>query len=254
MDYLSQRRQLVDWLYDYLSLSKKEGFVIGLSGGIDSLTLALMGNEAAHRCGGKCHTIISKMDSTYDYVDNSYAKQAVQMFGFPSEFLDLSEPFDALRRVLPSMSHSAAYTNLKARLRTAVLYYYANNQNLMMLGTVNRGEFMIGYFPKNASAGDILPMAHLSKREIRGIAETYGVPDDMRNRKASGCIFADTAEEEWGFTEEELDRMCDHIVAGHRQRPDGISDTKWVRFYEQYLASRHKRVFYPLFKSIESDT
>lgn len=246
IDYLAQRRQLVDWLSDYLSCSKRNGFVIGLSGGVDSLTLALLGNEATGRSGGKLLAIISRMDSTYDYVDNVYAKQVAEMFAFQSVFLDLTEPFDALKRVLPAACHSAAYTNLKARLRTAVLYYYANNQNLIMLGTVNRGEFMIGYFPKNASAGDILPMAHLSKREIRGIAETYGVPDHMRIRKASGCIFAKTAEEEWGFTEDELDQMCDHVVAGCQGTPDGIAEGKWSDFCDRHAASRHKRVFYPL--------
>ena len=248
-NYLAQRKQLVDWLHNYLSFSKKEGFLIGLSGGIDSLTLALLGNEAAHRSNRKLLAIISRMDSIYDYVDNGYANKVIQMFAFTSVFLDLSEPFDSLKRVLPPITFSAAYTNLKARLRTAVLYYYANNQNLLILGTVNRGEFMIGYFPKNASAGDILPIAHLSKKEVRGIAETYGVPEDMRIRKASGCIFAETAEEEWGFTEEELDRMCDYIIAGRQQPPDGIVEAKWRNFCSRHAASRHKRTFYPLFKN-----
>lgn len=246
-DYVELRKELVDWLYDYLSFNKKEGFVIGLSGGIDSLTLALLAHEATRRLKGKFLAIISKMDSAYDYVDNSYAQKAVQIFGFPSEFLDLSVPFNALSSVLPEESDSVAFTNLKARLRTAVLYYYANNQNLLVLGTVNRGEFMIGYFPKNSSAGDILPMARLSKQDIRGIAETYGVPDEMRYRKASGCIFAKTAEEEWGFTEEELDRMCDHVIAGGDQSPEGIEQAKWIDFNKRHKASNHKRIFYPIY-------
>jgi len=251
MEYHAQREHVVSWLHEYLCCSKKSGFVLGLSGGIDSLTLALMGNEAASRSGGTLLAIITKMDYTYDYVDNSYAQKAVKMFGLSNVFIDLSEAFDALRRSLPSPFHPAAFTNLKARLRSSVLYYYANNQNLLVLGTVNRGEFMIGYFPKNASAGDILAMAHLSKRDIRGIAETYGVPEDMRERKASGCIFAETAEEEWGFTEAELDQMCDHVIA--RQPPDGIAEAKWKRFIEMHAASGHKRAFYPLIGEARSN-
>ena len=105
---------------------------------------------------------------------------------------------------------------------------------------------MIGYFPKNASAGDLLPMAKLSKKAIRGIAGTYGVAKKDRNRKASGCNFAPTAEEEWGFTEDDLDKMCD-AMSGDQHAMDTLPKAKRLEFAKRNTASQHKRAFYPIF-------
>src|ERR1035437_1793393 len=130
-DCLLLRRRLVDWLSSYLEGAGKSGYVIGLSGGIDSLTLSLLGNEVAQRTNKRFLAIISKIDPTYDYTDNEYATRVVDMYGLPHEFLDLTEPYAALKNVLPASSRPVTYTNLKARLRTAVFYYYANNHDLL---------------------------------------------------------------------------------------------------------------------------
>jgi len=86
----------------------------------------------------------------------------------------------------------------------------------------------------------------LLKKEIRGIAKTYGLPEEIVNRKASGCIWADTAEEEWGFTEDQLDAMIEASEAKRPLRKIVGADIA-SRFRKLRADSVHKRVFYPIF-------
>jgi NAD+ synthase len=246
-DIMRLRRRVVAWLSDYLRTSGKAGFVIGLSGGIDSLTLALLAQEAASTCDASLLALVLRLDEDVDYADNDLALRLAGSHGLPYEVLDLTGAYHSYKQSLFAAADPVAYTNLKARLRSSTLYYYANCRNLLVLGTVNRGEFMIGYFPKNASAGDIMPMADLSKHNIRDIAGTYNVTDEIRLRKASGCVHGEIAEEEWGFTEDELDVMCDDTMhppdEGHHPVPSGVRS----RFSRLLRSSKHKREFYPMF-------
>lgn len=239
---------MVDWLAKYLVQTGKSGFVVGLSGGIDSATLALLGQEAARKTGGKILALLLPISSRGpDYYDTVYAKEIVKLYKIPHKVLGLGKSYSLLTSILqPKTDKAVIYTNLKSRLRTAVLYFYSNVLDYSVLGTVNKGELTIGYFPKNASAGDILPIAGLLKKEIRGIARTYGLPEAIVQRKASGCIWADTAEEEWGFSEDQLDAMIETVEA---KRPlKTIVETDIAnRFRKLRLDSAHKRVFYPIF-------
>jgi NAD+ synthase len=247
-DVIRLRQGVVAWLADYLRSNGKAGFVIGLSGGIDSLTLALMAKESALTSDSSLFALIARLDDDLDYADNDLARRMAQHYGISYEMLDLTAVYRSFKGAMFPSHDPGVYTNLKARIRTTALYYYANCRNLLVLGTVNRGEFMIGYFPKNASAGDILPMADLAKRDIRAIAETYGVPDNVRLLKASGCVHDGTAEEEWGFTEDELDVMCDQLDANFSQQIDTISHAARGAFLSLFKASDHKRRFYPTFR------
>nr|VFK60780.1 MAG: NAD synthase [Candidatus Kentron sp. TUN] len=67
--FLNIRKQIVDWLSNHLINTGKAGFVIGLSGGIDSLALALMSREATEKCGKDHLTIIFRLD-VFDHIHN----------------------------------------------------------------------------------------------------------------------------------------------------------------------------------------
>jgi len=246
--YIDLRAEAVNWLAKYLVQTGKSGFVVGLSGGIDSATMALMAQEAARKTGGKVLALLLPISSRGpDYYDTAYAMKIVKQFKLRHKVLSLGKCFNLLVSLLKlKTDKTVTYTNLKSRLRTAVLYFYANVLDYSVLGTVNKGELNIGYFPKNASAGDILPIAGLLKKEIRGIAKTYGLPEEIVNRKASGCIWADTAEEEWGFTEDQLDAMIEASEAKRPLRKIVGADIA-SRFRKLRADSVHKRVFYPIF-------
>lgn len=242
--------ELVIWLSDYLHKSGKSGFVLGMSGGLDSSVLALVAREAVARTGQRLLALILPIDD--DYYDESTATQVCEQFDIDYQVIDLKPVCEIWRDILPeTKACPVVYTNLKARTRETALYHRANSDNLLVLGTVNKGELMIGYFPKNASAGDVLPLADLLKSEIRELGRHYGMPEHVVTAKASGCIWARTAEEEWGFTENDLDQM---IVALHHGGPDavqrlpGIAQNKAEHFVQLHAESAHKRAFYPIFR------
>jgi len=242
------RKNIVEWLKDYLRGSKKGGYVLGLSGGVDSAVIALLAKEAINAINKKLLALILPVDN--DYYDEKTAVSICQQFNIEYKVINLLENYDLLKTTLNnSINDPVVYTNLKARLRECIIYFYANNLDLLVLGTVNKGEFTIGYFPKNATAGDLLPIADLLKSEIREIGRSYGLSEEIVNRKASGCIWAKTAEEEWDFTEEELDVM---VAAFNGQEESlrslkGITSEKLEKFLNAYRMSFHKRKFYPIF-------
>ncbi len=250
MEVLSIRQDIVKWLKNYLLKNKKDGFVIGMSGGIDSSVLTLLAKEAVDEINKGILALVLPINN--DYYDEKTAIFICKKFNVEYKTINLASNYESLKNILSDTSvvQPVSYTNLKARLRSTVLYFHANQTNYLVLGTVNKGEFTIGYFPKNASAGDMLPMADLLKKEIREIAESYGLPKEIVNSKASGCIWAKTAEEEWGFTEEELDKMLETIDKDENAlyKLKDIPKEKVKKFLEAYHKSAHKRCFYPMYK------
>ena len=99
--------------------------------------------------------------------------------------------------------------NLRARIRTNMLYYYANAKNYLVLGSSDKSEFNIGYFTKfGDGASDITPIVSLYKLQVREIAKYLGVPDNVIAKKSSPHLWKDhEAEEELGISYEEVDSI-----------------------------------------------
>jgi len=247
------RGRIVEWLRNYITHSHKDGYVLGMSGGIDSTVLALLSKEATVPVDKKVLGLILPVSiNGPDYYDSSIAEKVAKDFDIPYKVIDLGSVYASILTLIERNAPNVSYTNIKARLRSAILYFYANMMNYLVLGTVNKGEFYIGYFPKNSSAGDIMPLADLLKSDIRDIGRSYGLSEDLCNRKASGCVWGVTAEEEWGFNENELDRMVvgidSHGEEGFLDNLPDICLDKKEYFLSKYKESKHKREFYPIFK------
>jgi len=244
------RSEIVLWMRKYLIEAGKDGFVLGLSGGIDSSVIALLGQEAVKDINkGFLALLLPIKVNHVDYYDEQIAKDIVKNFSIPYERIDITPSYQSFIKILGEQETQVCYTNLKARLRMATVYFYANKFNYLVLGTVNKAEFYIGYFPKNASAGDIMPIGDLLKKDIRLIAKSYGLPEYIVHRKASGCIWANTAEEEWGITEDELDKIIEIYEEFGEEYLHLNFDAKKVElFLKKYKESEHKRRFYPIWK------
>jgi NAD+ synthase len=101
-------------------------------------------------------------------------------------------------RGLPDFVESP-YTlgNLMARTRMAILYYYANRDNLLVCGTSNRTEHMLGYFTKfGDGAGDIEPIIHLLKREVYELARALEIPEKIIVKPPSAGLWKDQRDED----------------------------------------------------------
>jgi len=242
------RSRIESWLTDYITSTTLTGFVVGVSGGIDSALCAKLGSVAASRAG-KTITALSLPISFDGQVDGRDMTGFYNDHGIRSETFDLSAPYDFMVNLL-SVTDLVIRSNIRTRLRSTALYTYANAHKLLVLGTLNRVEFSIGYFQKHAAIGDILPLARLSKATIRQLGESYGMPEALTLRKASGCVHGRNAEDEWGVAEEVIDRCT--TPEWLSKQADGVDEKTLQKLNVMYEQTKHKRVYPPIFDPRES--
>ncbi len=212
---------------------------MGLSGGVDSSVTAVLCKRATDLLG-----LIMPIHS--DPMDEEYASLLASKFDIPVRRIDLGPVYDAFRKVLPDPAGLPA-ANLKPRLRMATLYYFANKENRLVVGTGNKSEIMMGYFTKYGDGGvDILPLGGLLKGEVRRLARELGVPERIIAKPPSAGLWAgQTDEGELGITYDELDKFLRALESGDT----GDFDPKLVERLKGHMAdTRHKRVSIPVFE------
>ncbi len=227
------RTELVTWLRELRRESAVQGFIFGLSGGIDSAVVCALAAEAIG--AENCLALVLPIESQPE--DAELACAVAERFGVRAITIDLSAPFRALLETLadyreraarlgeasnappegvPSRAATAdslALANVKPRLRMVALYYYANLLGYLVLGTGNRDELTVGYFTKwGDGACDALPLGDLLKGEVRALARVLDVPGAILERPPSAGLWpGQTDEQELGILYEQLDR---YLLAG----------------------------------------
>lgn len=217
-DPVRLRQQLVSWLRELQRECAAKGFVLGLSGGLDSAVVCGLAAEASGP--ENCLALVLPVESAPE--DTAMACSVAARFGVHAIVVDLSSPFRSLVQTLAdyregaaraAIADSLALANLKPRLRMTALYYYANLLGYLVLGTGNRDELAVGYYTKYGDgAADAFPLADLVKAEVRGVARELGVPAAVVERPPSAGLWpGQTDEAELGFSYEQLDR---YLLAG----------------------------------------
>ncbi|RLC66761.1 MAG: NAD(+) synthase, partial [Chloroflexi bacterium] len=128
--------KIVAWLRRHLASASADGFVFGLSGGVDSAVTAAL----AVRAVGGDNTLALLMPCHSQPEDARLAHLVADTFGIPTVTVDLSQPYDALMAVLPPAEHRLSTANVKPRLRMIALYYFSNSHNYLVLGSGNKSE------------------------------------------------------------------------------------------------------------------
>ncbi len=232
MDCAKTEAIIVDWLRDRLNASGSKGFVIGLSGGLDSALVASLAVKAAP---GACLGLIMPCDS--NPLDAEHAILVAETYGLNTRVVDLAGPHRSLllelRRGSEAQPQRLAAANLKPRLRMASLYYCANEQNLMVLGTGNRSEWYVGYSTKYGDGGvDLQPIIGLTKSQVRKFSRHMGVPEEIILKAPTAGLWQDQTDEgEMGFTYDQLD---EYIMTGSADA--AVKD----RIDRMHKGSRHK--------------
>jgi len=197
------------FLADKLMETGLDGYVLGLSGGIDSALVAAIAAKAAP---GKSLGLIMPIDSQPE--DAEYALAVAKKFDLPYVVIDLSDSYHHLLKQIEDKAADAgqpldkmARSNLKVRLRMVTLYAFAQARRSLVLGTDNWDESYTGYFTKYGDgAVDLLPIVELTKGEVIQAARLYGVPADIINRPPTAGLFpGQTDEGEMGVRYADLD-------------------------------------------------
>ncbi len=201
-DYSLITLTIENFLEDQIKKTNSDGVILGLSGGIDSAVLAYVCKRKL-----KDKTLALIMPDA-DVTPDSETDDALKMIsetGIEHKLIDINPIIAEYSRHVES--DSKAVGNLRARVRTNILYYYANLKNYLVLGSSDKSEYMIGYFTKfGDGASDIMPIVSLYKLQVREIARHLGVPENVISKKSSPHLWKDhQAEKELGISYEEID-------------------------------------------------
>jgi NAD+ synthase len=250
---MSQPERLAAWMRRQLAAAGARGFVVGLSGGIDSAVVARLAQLAAPG-----HVLGAILPAHSDPQDETDARLVAHTFSIPIARVELSSPYESLAagvqdaiKSLPLDMHPSApadplrgrvpLANMKPRLRMTALYYLANMLNFLVAGTGNRSEIAIGYFTKWGDGGcDVLPLGRLVKRDVRVLARELQIPQPIIDRTPSaGLWLGQTDEEEMGFTYADLERYLDDGA-------QGVPPALAMRIERLMRGSEHKRALPPM--------
>lgn len=233
--------RISEWIRQKIKEAGAEGVVVGISGGVDSSVVASLAKKAV---GEKVLGVIMPCHS--EPLDEKYAWLVAEKLKIKAERVVLDSLYDRFSELLPS-GKRLALANLKARLRMATLYYFANNLNYLVVGTGNKSEISVGYFTKYGDGGcDILPLGDLLKTEVRELARVLELPEEIINRVPSAGLWGgQTDEEEMGLRYEDLDEIISAIEAGKRSLTPKEVVARVKRLIE---ASQHKRSPVAVFK------
>ncbi|MDF2422547.1 MAG: NAD+ synthase [Nitrosopumilus sp.] len=203
-DYASITETIEKFISDQVEKSHVNGVILGLSGGIDSAVIAYICKRKL-----KDKTLALVMPDTAITPD-SETKDAMKMIaltGIEYKLIDIKPIINEYAMYLEPNEKSRG--NLRARVRTNILYYYANSKNYLVLGSSDKSEHMIGYFTKfGDGASDITPIISLYKIQLREIAKYLGVPENIISKKSSPHLWKEhEAEKELGVPYEEIDSI-----------------------------------------------
>jgi NAD+ synthase len=218
------KTKITRFIRDYVEKSKAKGIVLGLSGGVDSSTAAALSAMAIG--GNKVLGLMLPERETYNPKDVKHAELVAEKFGIKTEKIDITPALEALEKTIPVFDpeDKLCKGNLKARIRVLYLYYYANKLNLIVCGSSDKSETMIGYFTKWGDvAADISPLMDLYKTQVRKLAKHIGVPDVIVEKPPSPMLWpGQTAEEEIGIKYETLDLILYGLE--HFMKTEEIAD------------------------------
>lgn len=232
------------FLEEEIEKTKAEGLILGLSGGIDSAVLTYICKRSL-----KEKTLAIIMPDTEITPQNEMedAMKMVALTGIEYKLIDIKPIVKEYSMYLEA--NDLAKGNLRARIRTNILYYYSNAKNYLVLGSSDKSEHLIGYFTKfGDGSADIVPIISLYKLQVRKIAEFLGVPKNVIEKKSSAHLWKDhEAEKEIGVSYEEIDSILFCLFDKKLSIDDTINKTQIERstvekIHSLYLKSEHKRL------------
>jgi len=203
---------IVNWLKDYAAKAGVKGFVIGVSGGIDSaVTSALCAKTGLELLCLEMpiHQAPSQVNRAMNHIE--WLKNNYSNVGYTQ--VNLTPVFDSLIEAFPKVENEEerfmSLANTRARVRMTSLYYFAALKGLLVAGTGNKVEdFGVGFFTKYGDGGvDLSPIADLMKSEVYELARFIGVNNEIISAAPTDGLWGDdrTDEDQIGASYDELE-------------------------------------------------
>lgn len=240
-------KRVTRFIKEYIEKAGASGIVLGLSGGVDSNTIAALSSRSVG--GEKVLGLLMPEQETFNQKDIDDAMIVADRFGLETQVCDITKVIKAFYKTIPifDAADKLCKGNIKARTRMIALYYYANKLNRIVCGSSDKSETMMGYFTKWGDvAADISPIMDLYKTQVRKLAQHLGIPKELAARPSTPALWPNQlAETELGIRYETLDLilfglerfMCTEDIAAQLQLDSKLVETVKRR----WLSAEHKR-------------
>jgi NAD+ synthase len=244
IDPAGEIRTRVGFLKDYLRASRTNGFVLGISGGLDSTLagkLAQLAVDELRAEGVDADFIAVRLP--YNAQKDEEDAQAALAFIEPrsTREYNVAPAVDGFQdeyvKTTGERISDFNKGNIKARARMVAQYALAGQHNLLVLGTDHGAESVTGFFTKYGDGGaDILPLFGLNKRQNRALLKELGAPEALYNKVPTADLLDDAPgqadEKELGLTYDQID---DYLEG--REVPESAA----AAIEHRYWITRHKR-------------
>lgn len=234
----------VTFLAEYLARTGLKGFVLGISGGQDSLLAGLLAQRAveARRAAGavaEFHAVLLPYGQQTDRADAELACEIIQ----PDHMhdIDIRPTVDAFASSFKQAEGEALADfhrgNVKARVRMITQYALAGTFGLCVVGTDHAAEAVTGFFTKFGDGGaDILPLSGLSKRQGRQLLQHLAVPEVFLTKQPT----ADLLDTNPGRADEDELALSYETIDDYLEgEPVASGTTEAIE--ARFEATRHKR-------------
>ena len=243
IDYEKIAFRITRFISENVKIREKKGVIIGLSGGLDSSVCLVLTAKALSKTRILGLIMPERGVTPQKDIDNAY--ELAEKFKIRYKEIHIDSAKKILLRNLPNDKLSGG--NLSARLRMALLFHYAGMENLLVLGTSDKSEIMIGYFTKYGDgAADILPIGELYKTQVRFLANKLGLSSNIVNQPSSPRLWkGHVAEKELGLTYDEIDTILQYSLSGDLDKC-ALNKAKIKKVTEMVRKSSHKRERIPV--------
>jgi len=246
-DYPKIIENIERFVSEQVAKNNADGVILGLSGGIDSAVLAYI---CKRKLKEKTLALIMPDTSITPDTETEDALKMIALTGIEYKLIDINPIIKEYTMYLEP--NEKARGNLRARVRTNILYYYANVRNYLVLGSSDKSEYLIGYFTKfGDGAADITPIISLYKLQVREIAKHLGVPEKVISKKSSPHLWKEhEAEKEIGISYEEIDSILycmfdKKLSVSETEKITGICKDTIEKIHRLNANSEHKRAATP---------
>jgi len=242
---------IVTWLKDYAAKSKTSGFVVGISGGIDSALTSTL-------CALTCLDVICvnmpihQFKAEFDRSNEHINWLQDHFLNVRKEKIDLTESFETLKAALPEKTHTHLnLANVRARIRMTTLYALAGAEGKLVAGTGNKVEdFGIGFFTKYGDGGvDLSPIADLNKTEVYKLCKTLQVPQSIQDAAPTDGLWEDgrSDEDQIGASYPELEWAMQAYNNGSKETDFTGRQAEVFKIYKRFhVSNRHKMIPIPV--------
>jgi NAD+ synthase len=247
IDFSETQKRICRFIKEYVENIGAKGIVLGLSGGIDSATIAALSSLAIG--GENVLGLMLPENENFNQKDVDDAKGVAEQFHLETQVCDISDALNGIYGTIPvfDQSDKLCKGNVKARTRMIYLYYYANKQSRIVCGSSDKSESMMGYFTKwGDAAADIAPIMDLYKTQVRKLAIYLGIQKELAEKPSTPSLWPNQlAESELGIKYENLDLVLfglERFMSPEEVAEQlGIEEVLVNKVKTRWLANEHKR-------------